>query len=354
MPTFRDSLRLSRMIGLATGVAALFAWGVGSAGAADVTLKYSDHDPLGGMRTNFVKDVWLAEIEKQSGGKIKIQDFWGGALMSSKEILKGTGDGVTDLGFVFPGHYPTQLVAHSVYNLFPRGPNNFADMIKLYHAAYEQIPELGAELKKANVKVLMITAGLPGAFAGKKPLKSIGDIKGDKWRAGDKWKLKFLENAGALPVAVPWGDVYVALQTGTIEGVFTNYDGIALMKFDEAARNLMISKELWYAAPFMHLVNADKFNKLPKDVQDAIMKASAIAEQKFGAVYDAAFDKIKAEEIAAGRSVVELSKDDLAKWESRDKLSGLQAEWVAEAEKGGLATAKQVMEKMKALIAAKM
>lgn len=354
MLSFKDCLKLSRTVGLATVVAGLFALSVGTAGAADITLKYSDHDPLGGMRTDFVKNVWLAEIEKQSGGKVKIQDFWGGALMGSKEILKGIGDGVTDLGFVFPGHYPTQLVAHSVYNLFPRGPNNFADMAKLYHAAYEQIPELNAELKKANVKILMITAGLPGAFAGKKPLKSLDGIKGDKWRAGDKWKLKFLENAGALPVAVPWGDVYVALQTGTIEGVYTNYDGIALMKFDEVAPNLLISKEMWYAAPFLHLINLDKFNKLPKDVQDAIMKASAIAEQKFGAVYDAAFDKIKEGEIKAGRSVVEMSQDDLAKWENKDKLAALQDEWVAEAKKAGLSTAGEVMKKVKALMAAKM
>ena len=345
---FASRLSAGRIIAAAAGVVSALAFG--SASAADVTLKYSDHDPLGGMRTNFVKEVWLAEIQKQSGGKVAIQDFWGGALMGSKEILKGIGDGVTDLGFIFPGHYPAQMVAHSVFNLFPRGPNSFQDMIKLYRAAYDQIPELNAELKKSNVKILMITAGLPGAFSGKKPLKSVEGIKGDKWRAGDKWKLKFLENAGAIPVAVPWGDVYVALQTGTIQGVFTNYDGIALMKFDEVGRNLLISKELWYANPFMHLGNIDKLNKLPKDVQDAIAKASTVAEEKFGPVYDEAFEKIRAGQTAAGYSVTQMSKDDLVKWENPDKLTGLQAEWVAEAEKAGLATAGQVMAKVKALI----
>ena len=78
-------------------------------------------------------------------------------------------------------------------------------------------------------------AGLPGAFTGKNPLTSLDDIEGDKWRAGDKWGLRFLENAGAVPVSVPWGDVYMALQTGVIDGCFTNYDGLHLMKFDEVA-----------------------------------------------------------------------------------------------------------------------
>ncbi len=341
---------LSKLLAITTSAAALFALCVGgSASAADVTLKYNDHDPLGGMRTNFIKEVWLPEIEKQGGGKIKIQDFWGGALMSSKEALKGIGDGVTDMGFVYPGHYPGQLPAHSIFNLFPRGPMKFSDMAKLYRRVYEEVPEFKAEPEKAGVFTLLFTAGLPGAFVGKNALGSIDDIKGDKWRAGGKWKLKYLENAGALPVAVPWGDVYVALQTGTIDGCFTNYDGLHLMKFDEVAQNLLISKALWYATPFIHLMNINKFNSLPKDVQEALLTASKNAEEKFGAVYDAAFDQVKKEQLDAGYKVTEMSADDLVKWENADKLEGMRAEWIKESEKAGLKTAAQVMEKVNAI-----
>lgn len=333
------------------GLAAILAMGVtGLASAADFTLKYNDHDPLGGMRPNFLKNVWLPEIEKQTGGKVKIQDFWGAALLGSKEEMKGIGGGVVDMGFIFPGHYPKQLIAHSVFNLFPRGPKKFTDMVKLYRRAYAEVPELTAELKKVNLKTIMFTAGLPGAFVGKKSLKGLADIKGDKWRAGGKWKLKYLENAGALPVAVPWGDVYVALQTGTIDGCFTNYDGLHLMKFDEAAPNLLISKDLWYATPFIHLINAKKFDSLPKDVQVGIEKASAIAESKFSAVYESAFDKVKAEQLASGYKVHVMSDADVAAWANPEKLSKLQAEWVASSEKAGLKTAASVMANIKRIL----
>ena len=40
--------------------------------AKTYTMKYSDHDPPGGMRTDFLKNVWLPEIEKQTGGKVKV------------------------------------------------------------------------------------------------------------------------------------------------------------------------------------------------------------------------------------------------------------------------------------------
>lgn len=317
--------------------------------AQTITIKYSDHDPPGGMRTDFLKKVWLPEIEKQTGGKVKIQDFWGGALMGSKEIFKGIGDGVADMGFLYPGHYPGQLVSFTIFKLFPRGPAKFETMAWLYRKIYEEIPEFTAELKKVNQMTLLFTAGLPGAFTSKKSLTSLKDIKGQKWRAGDKWALRFLENAGAVPVSIPWGDVYMALQTGTIDGCFTNYDGLHMMKFDEVAPNLLVSKELWYAMPFIHDVNLTFWNKLPKDIQNGILKACEIAEQKFAKVYEQSFDKVMAEQKAAGYKVTVMSKDDILQWENAEQLDEMQKQWVKEAVAAGLKTAPSVLEKLKAL-----
>lgn len=315
-----------------------------------VTLKYSDHDPPGGMRTEFLKNVWLPEIVKQTGGQVTIQDFWGGALLGSKEVFKGIGDRVTDMGFLFPGHYPGQLVALGIFRLFPRGPSKFENMVWLYRKVYEEVPEFNEELKKVNQKVLLFTAGLPGAFVTTKRITKLDDIKGYKWRAGDKWGLRFLENAGAVPVSIPWGDVYMALQTGTIDGCFTNYDGLHMMKFDEVAQNLLISKELWYAIPFIHDINLDTWNSLPKEIQQGVLKACEIAEQKFARTYDEAFDKIMAKQKASGYKVTVMSKEDVLKWENAEKLEKMQQQWVQEAIAAGLKTAPAVMQKVKALV----
>lgn len=312
-------------------------------------IKYSDHDPPGGMRTEFVKKVWFSEIVKQTGGKIKFQDFWGGALLGSKEVLRGIGDGVTNFGFVYPGHYPGELVSFTIFKVFPRGPSKYETMAWLYRKIYEEIPEFKGELNKVNQMTLMFTAGLPGAFTGKKALRRLDDIKGDKWRAGDKWALRFLKYAGAVPVSVPWDDVYMALQTGTIDGCFTNYDGLHMKKFDEVAPNLLLSKELWFAMPFIHNVNLNFWKGLPKDIQEGILKASQITEQMFVKTYDEAFDKILAAQKAAGYKVTMMSTEDVLKWENAPELEKMQKEWVQEAIAAGMKTAPTVMEKMKAL-----
>ncbi len=328
-------------------MATALAMSVAGTVAPAETLKYTDHDATGGIRTDFVKEVWLPEIKAQSDGEIKVRAFFGGALLGAKEVLNGVGSNVAQMGFAFPGHYPSQMMAHSIFGMFPMGPDKFENQAWLYHTAYDEIPGLKAELAAANVVPLMVTSGLPGAFAGKKPLNSLADIQGDKWRAGGKWLLRYLESAGASPVSVPWGDVYVALQTGTIDGVFTNYDGMHLMKFDEVASNLLISKQLWYATPFVHFMNKDAYDALSPELQNALHEASRIAEGKFAAIYDAAFDQVKAEQMEAGYIVTEMSDADVQAWADPENLVKHQADWVAEATEAGLENAAEIMEQMR-------
>jgi len=196
---------------------------------------------------------------------------------------------------------------------------------------------------------LLATAGLPGAFCSTKPITKVADLKGRKWRASSRWVLAFLKNAGATPVSVPWADVYMALQTGTIDGVLTNYDGAAMTKLDEAGPNILVAKELWWATPFLHLVNLDFWKGLPKDVQDGILKASATASEQFGKSFDEAFDQIVAAEKKAGRKVNIMPADELAKWEQAAGAQEQAKIWVKDLQDGGYKNADQILAKLTAL-----
>lgn len=44
--------------------------------SAQKILRYSDHEPLGGMRTQYIKDVFFPAIEKESKGRLKVDDNW--------------------------------------------------------------------------------------------------------------------------------------------------------------------------------------------------------------------------------------------------------------------------------------
>ena len=317
--------------------------------AGTITIKYSDHDPPGGVRTNYVKNVWFPEMIKQTGNKITIQDYWGGAMVSAPEALKAIGDNVTNMGFVFPEFYSKQLALHQGFKLFPVGPATWENQRWLYKKVYDEIPEFLGEFQKFNQMPLLATAGLPAAFTSTKPITKVADLKGRKWRASSRWVLAYIKNAGATPVSVPWADCYMALQTGTIDGVLTNYDGAAMTKLDEAGPNILVAKELWWATPFVHLVNLDFWKGLPKDVQDGILKASETASAQFGKAYDEAFDQIVAAEKKAGRKVNIMGSDELAKWEQATGYQEQQKIWVKELQEAGYKNADQILAKLTAI-----
>jgi TRAP-type C4-dicarboxylate transport system substrate-binding protein len=244
---------------------------VPDASAATKVLKYSDHDPSGGLRTAFYKNVFLEEIARQTNGRIKIQDFWGGALLSAPEVLQGIGDGIADMGMVFSDFNPKQLLLHQGFKVFPTGPGDYDVMMRLYQDIYKEIPEFAAEFGKYNQKVIFFTPGLPISFISTKPIDSLAQLKGGKWRASSRWHLMFLKHVGAIATFIPWAECYMALQTGALDGNMTNYDGAHMTKQDEVAPYILVAREFWNGTPFVGTINNDTWASLSKEDQDGIL-----------------------------------------------------------------------------------
>ena len=94
----------------------------GAASAATI-LRYSDHEPLGGMRTRFLKDVFFAAVEKESNGRLKIEDHWDAELASGYDALRAVGKGeVADVATVVPEYTAKELPLHQIFKSFPTGP----------------------------------------------------------------------------------------------------------------------------------------------------------------------------------------------------------------------------------------
>jgi len=316
-----------------------------------ITLKYSDSDPPGGMRTDFLKEVWLPEIVKQTDGKVKFQDFWGSALLGPAEALKGCMDGVTDMTMVFSDFYPKQLPAMQLFRLFPKSPEKWENIAWVYHQAFEQIPLFKEELERWGQKLVMVTVGLPSAMAASYPIDGVEDIIGYKWRASSRWHLAILEEIGANVVSIPWNDVYMALSTGTIDGVLTNYDGLHMMKFYEAGKNIVVGPQLWWATPFLMTINLNKWDSLPEDVQEGIMEAGRIAEEKFAEVFAGALEKTIQAQKEYGCTVNMMDEDDVEMLANEEAFGRYRNIWIKEAkEEFGIEDAAYIVTRMKLIM----
>jgi len=303
-----------------------------------------------GLRGNGVK-LFLEEVEKYTNGKVKINVYWGESLLKAKEILKGVKEGVVDMGYINPNYYPKQLLVIGSFAIHPRGPVKFSNAYKAIEKCFEEIPELNQELESLNQKVLYINTVLPIAIVSTKPFISFEDFKDKRIRAASKWYLAQLKGAGAIPVSIPWGDCYMALQTGTIDGVYTNLDGAHRTKLDEPASNIFTMREIWVATAMLYTINIDKWNSLPVDIQEQLLEAGRSASLRFSELYDAEWDKIVNEQKELGYKVTAASSEDIQKWMSMPVIDQMKEDWIKEAKENGIENAKEIVERTSEIFA---
>ena len=109
------------------------------------------------------------------------------------------------------------------------------------------------------------------AFFSTRPLPTLSDLKGGKWRSASFWHEGFLRHAGATPVSMPWGaGIYQALQAGMLDGLMVNVDSGYLLKVHEIAPNVLLAKNLWLGHVYLLVMNQDTWDGLAKEDKDAI------------------------------------------------------------------------------------
>src|SRR5699024_1036326 len=163
--------------------------------------------------------------------------------------------------------------------------------------------------------------------------------------------LNTLGNMGAETVSVPWEDVYTSLQTNMIDGVVTNFDGFDTMSFYESAPNVLVAPELWYSTPHMHTINMDTWEELPEDIQEGILKASEIAEDKFGDIYEKELDKLIEEEKDAGINIKKIEGEEINLFADEDFLETQREKWIKELqEKHGDDNGQEYVDKLEKII----
>lgn len=315
--------------------------------SATQTLIYSDHEPLGNMRTRFINDVFFAAIEKESHGRINIEAHWGSELSNGYDALAMAGEGKkADLAVVVPEYAPSALPLHQLFKSFPVGPSG-AQQVAFFREVFSRIPAFSDELSRANVSPVFIATGYPLAFFSSKPINNLTDMKGQTWRSASFWHQAFLKNTDAKAVTMPWGDAtYKALQSGSIDGLMLNIDSGYDLNAQRYAPHVLVSKDLWLGHVYLLVVNKSKWAALSEDDRAAFQRAANDAYMQLGSVMDRSFDKQIADLKHSGASVRILKPQEVLAWEDKTQYSQVQLAWVKDQETKGVVNIKDTLEKV--------
>lgn len=306
-----------------------------AAANAATTLTYASNGPEKTVR-GYAEKLFLDEIEIQSKGQIKVTAFWSDTLVTGPEILKAISDGVVDMGFINANFYPKAMPFTNAIALNIFGPTTGAATVALYQELYSEVKELKDEFKRHKQLPVYFFATDCNSFVSKKPLDDISQLRGMKARASSRWKLADFEAMGATPVSVAWSECYMALQTGTVETILTSVESQHRGRLYEVAPYLWVWDKMWLATPYIISINEKKFNKLSKELQEAVIRAGEIASQKFAEKFDTDLsEEIKSME-AAGTKVVFATEKDYAAWSALPSCENNIKVWLQEAQKSNL------------------
>ena len=339
---------------LAVALCFLFAiaqWIPGTAAEAkSLTLRFAEQSPPKGVRPEVGK--WMgAEIEKRTECRVKIEMHWGSSLVKRKEMLRGTMIGTCDIGTLNVAFHPAQLRTWGIFNTFMMGPSDPDVVTWVKRTCFDTVPAFNTELEKWNQRLITFFNYLPSALSSRKPLTSIEQLKGQRMRAPSAWMLAMLKGVGATPVSMPWGEVYVALQRGTIDGVLTSLDSYYRYSIDEVAKHYLYNTRQWQPQPVLITINMDTWKRIDAKDQEIILQAGKEANAMENKLNQDYWDECMNGMIKRSNAVfTKMSNAEMEAWANKPEVKRLPDQWVEDAKKAGIADAQEIMDKVKQII----
>jgi TRAP-type C4-dicarboxylate transport system substrate-binding protein len=217
---------------------------------------------------------FVADVDKGSGGKLKIQVHPAAALFKAPEIKRAVQGGQAQAGEILLVNYENEDPLYGLDGI-PFLATSYAESAKLYKASRKALDD---KFAKQGMKLLYTVPWPPQGIFVKKTLASGADLKGLKWRAYSPATSKIAELVGAQPVNVQAAEVSQALATGVIDSYMssgaTGYDS----KTYEYLKYFYDTKA-WLPKNAV-IVNQKAFDALDKPTQEALLKAAAEAEAR--------------------------------------------------------------------------
>jgi tripartite ATP-independent transporter DctP family solute receptor len=299
---------------LALAVGALFATGA-SAQFTERTIRVSnginaDH-PVGNGVTKFNQC-----LAGKSGGKMKLQAFWGGALgadlPATQALRSGTLEmvitsssplvgivpdlGVFDLPFLFANAKEADQVLDGPFGKYISDKMPAAGLVNL--AWWEN--------------------GFRNLTNSRKPVQKWEDFQGVKVRVmQNNIFLDTFKTLGANAVPMAFGEVFTALETKAIDGQENPFVTIDTSKFFEVQKYLSITNHAY--TPFMVLYSKPLWDKLSKDEQGALQACAIEGRDEQRRASRALSDKSLANLKAKGMQINEIAPAEQARMREQAK-----------------------------------
>jgi TRAP-type C4-dicarboxylate transport system substrate-binding protein len=223
--------------------------------------------PAGNIQNRSIID-FAKTLEQRTNGAVKITIYEStlGAPTDQWDMVKTN---TIQFAYTHDGYNAGRMPVYFLFGL----PFELTDMNAVFNVANDWLKAGYLKELTDNFKVLhFMPTNLLQLIMRTKKVATMDDFKGLKIRSGTGLQGQTLSALGATGVSMAGGEVYMALQTGVIDGAITGIDVVNDRKLYEVAKYAL--RLPLYGACFALLMNKEVWNDLPKDLQTLVEQVS--------------------------------------------------------------------------------
>lgn len=284
-----------------------------------------------------VRTVWtpmLEQVKKKSRGQLGYTMYAGAALGKGPEHYDIVAKGLSDLGYFTatwtPGRFPLTDVLSLAVSIDGKDLAT-----EIGNAMYARL--LHREF--SGIKMLELNGCIQSFLWTKKPIARLSEARGLKVRTPGGHQTHYIKALGAEPVFMPLGDVYLAMETGTIDGIVTCPPLVLAYKLHEVAK---YGTEATFGCVSEGVaMNLTSWNRLPNDQKPILEEVCHNPFHVTGGLTRDDYQVIMKEIAQAGVKIITLPGPEAEVW--YEKFRDVTRKWVADLEAKGL-PAKQAVQ----------
>lgn len=265
---------------------------------------------------------WADEVEKKSGGRVKIQVFPAMQLGGKpSDLYDQVRDGVVDIIWTIPGYTAGRFPLTEVFELpFLTGSATAASQaLTEFHQKW-----MRDEYKDTHPLVFHSTAPTH-LHTTEKQIHVLEDLKGMKIRTPSRVSSETLSALGAIPVGMPVPAVYEALSRGVVEGTAIPWTIMRPFRLHEVTNyhtEVDLSRVL-----FVMTMNKQRYNELTPDAKAVIDSTTGMAlAKRLGRVWHDDENPGRAIAVELNHPILSLPDDERERW--REKTQIVVNSWV--------------------------
>jgi len=276
--------------------------------AKPIKLTYSNFFPPKHVQS-ILGQKWCDEVKKRTDGKVIVDYYPGQTLTKSKQVYDGVVNGLSDVGMCLFAYTRGRFPVMEAVDL-PIGYTSGIQATKVVNEFYNEFNP--KEL--SDTKVMYLHAHGAGLLhTTGKAVRTMDDFKGMKLR-GHGTSAQVLKALGGIPVSLPMPELYQSLQKGIVKGALYPIEVNKGWRMAEVVDYLTMSTSIAYTSSFFVVMNKDKWNSIPADLQKIISQINQDWIPMHGKAWDES-DQVGLEYFKSlGHEVIELSDAESEKW----------------------------------------